>query len=345
MASEGVTISPDRLRGVIRTLFTRAGVSEANAATAADAFVWAESRGVGSHGVARVPRYLELFASGEANAQPDIKVSHPRPGVVTVDADRAPGAVALTLAMDAAIAAARTNGVAWASVRKTVHTGAIGFYVERAAKADMVAIGLVAGMPNMGYVGAKGAAVATSPIAIAVPSAKHGVVLLDMATATIALGRIAEYKRKGQALPEGAALDKEGRPTTDPNVAAIPTPMSGAKGSGLSLMIEMLTGLLAGASILIPFHGGAPGGRKHRQNAALIVADISAFTDVATFKAEVDATLEALKGLPKDEGVEAILFPGERGARTAAARGAGIPLGPKLWGEIRDLLGEDVALT
>ena len=340
MPPNSVVVAPDELHRLVRNLFAGAGVSESHAATAADAFIWANLRGVESHGVARVPRYLELFASGEANAKPNIQVTRPRPGLVIVDADRAPGPVALSLAMDEAVAAARQTGVAWASVRQTVHTGAIGHYVERAAKAGMVGIGLVAGMPNMGYVGVRGPAVATSPIAIAVPSKRHGVVILDMATATIALGRIAQYKQRGEALPEGAAVDAEGRPTTDAALAVTPTPMAGAKGSGLSLMIEMLTGVLATAPILAPFHQGKPGARKHRQNAVLIAVDISALGSLDEFCAAVDETLDALKALPAAAEGGEVLFPGERGAATERQRReAGIPLGPKIWGELQALSG------
>src|SRR5262245_61070071 len=141
MSSQSTLVPAPELHERVCALFTGSGVSAAHAAAAADAFIWASLRGVDSHGVARAPRYVELFASGEANAAPDIRVTALRPGVLVVDADRAPGPVALTLAMDEAIAAARKTGIAWASVRRTVHTGAIGYYTERAAKAGMVGIG------------------------------------------------------------------------------------------------------------------------------------------------------------------------------------------------------------
>ena len=281
MAAERKTISPEALTELIVALFMRKGVAEDQARTAAEVFVWANLRGVDSHGVSRVPRYLEMFDSGEANPKPAITIETLRPSVLLMNADRAPGPVALTQAADAAVAVAKQTGICWISVKGAVHTGAIGYYVERMAKSGCAAIAMVAGMPNMGYAGVKGAAVATSPLAIAVPSARHGVVVLDMATATIALGRIAQHRARGLALPEGAALTKEGMPTTDPALAAIPTPMAGAKGGGMSLMFEILTSVLSGAAaIMAPFHTGAPGGRKHRQNAAFIVVDLSAFRDV-----------------------------------------------------------------
>lgn len=346
MASESKKMAATELHALIRTLFAKAGVSPEHSNAAADAFVWASLRGINSHGIARVPRYIELFASGEAKAKPDIRVERIRPGMLLVHADRAPGPIALSLAMDDAIAAARSTGVAWASVRETVHTGAIGHYAERAAKAGMAGIGLVAGMPNMAYFGAKGAAVATSPIAIAVPSATHGAVILDMATATIALGRIAQYKQKGQPLPTGAALTRDGKPTTDPALATIPTPMAGAKGSGLSLMIEFLTSVIAAAPIVAPFHTKAPDAKRHRQNAVLIAADIAALGELGAFKHAVDATLDALKALPRADEATEILYPGERGMKTAIARQRdGIPISAKLWAELEELKTKDAAFN
>ena len=337
-----VTVSPEALEGFIRSLFEAAGVSATDAATAAPVFVWANLRGVDSHGLARVPRYIELFESGEANPTPNITVDSSVPGVVVIDADRAPGPVALTQAADIAIERARTQGIALVSVRTTVHTGAIGYYASRIADAGLVGLGIVAGMPNMAYEGAAGAAVATSPLAIAVPgTGADPIVLLDMATAVIALGKIAQFKRAGKPLPEGAATTADGTPTTDPELAKIPLPVGGAKGSGLSLMFELLTSVLVTAPILTGFHGGAEGGRKHRQNATIIAIDPAALGSVDEFRANVDATVATIHALPVAAGSERVLVPGERGAETFEKRSAsGIPVGEKLWAELVETAGK-----
>lgn len=177
---------------------------------------------------------------------------------------------------------------------------------------------------------------ATSPLAIAVPgTGERPVVLLDMASSLIALGKIAEYKRKGMTLPEGAATTADGTPTTDPELAKIPTPLGGAKGSGLSLMFELLTSVLVAAPILTPYHAGH---KKHRQNATLIAVDPAAFGSPEEFAANVDATIETIHALPRADGVERILVPGERSAGTAEQRRAdGIPVGDKLWAEMVDV--------
>ncbi len=329
---EKIRIAAQDLRTLVCSMFERLGMESAGADTVAEVLVWANLRAVDSHGISRIPRYVELFESGEAKPRPAMKVEHPRPAVITIDADGAPGPVAMKRGMEEAIKTARQTGVAWASVRGTVHTGAIGYYTSLAAEAGMIGIGLLAGIPNMSYAGTRGAAVATSPLAIAVPSAKHGIVVLDMATANIALGKIAQYKIQGKQLPEGFALTGEGEPTTDPALAEIPTPLGGAKGGGMSLMFELLTSVLINNPIVTSYHSGTPEGEKHRQNGVLIAVDVAAFGGVDAFKSMVDATLETIKGLPRAAGWDEILFPGERGQRAFKERSAkGIPVPGATW--------------
>jgi LDH2 family malate/lactate/ureidoglycolate dehydrogenase len=338
MPPERVSVPAPQLEQLITDIYVAHGMREADAAVLASVLVWANLRGIDSHGVSRTLRYVELCEKGDARARPDITVARPRPSVLIVDADRAPGPVALNAAMTAAIETARETGVAWATVRATTLTGAVGYYTSLAAEAGMIGIGIVAGMPNMAYEGARGAAVATSPLSIAVPAGREPTVLLDMATAVIALGRITQYRNQGKELPPGVAVTKDGAPTTDPELAAMPLPLGGAKGSGMSLVFELITSVLAGNAILGPFHSDQPDGKRHRQNATMIAVDIAAFTPLHEFRRAVDDTLEALKALPRMDGVEAIRFPGERGARSEAERrSGGVPVPKKLW---ESLLGE-----
>ncbi|MCJ0869656.1 Ldh family oxidoreductase [Streptomyces sp. AP-93] len=326
-----VLVPAEDLRTFSAALLEKGGLSPEHARTTADVFVWAALRGVDSHGIARVPAYLDLLEKGVANADARITLESTTPGAAVLDADRAPGPVALSAAATEAVDRARTTGIATVGVRETVHTGAIGYYVSKIAEQGMIGIGFVAGMPNMGYAGVKGAAVATSPLAIAVPAEDHAPLLLDMATATIALGKIRQAKASGTPLPEGAAATEDGTPTTDPALAVMPLPLGGAKGSGMSLAFELLTSVLVGAPIFSAFHSDDPQGRKHRQNALLIALDPEAFGGAAGFREAVDTTLSTLKELPKADEAAGVFYPGERSAALALSRSEqGIPVTPKV---------------
>ena len=333
-----VLVSADDLRALVADVFQARGTKRPEAVAVADALVWANLRGIDSHGVSRVPRYLELFDKGESVADAVPTVDHPRAAIAIVDAHAAPGPVAMNRAADEAVEGARECGIGWASVRGTVHTGAIGYYTTRVAACGMAALGVVAGVPNMAYAGARGAAVATSPLSVAVPAGRHELVLLDMATAVMALGRIAQLRAAGKELPPGVALTKDGDPTTDPALAAVPTPVGGAKGSGMSLVFEMLASGLVANPIVPAYHSGTKEGRRHRQNAFILAIDVSAFVSLDEFKATVDETVDAIKSLPAADRTREVLVPGERGKRSEAdRRSSGIPLGPRVWRELTDL--------
>ncbi len=335
-----IRVGADDLRAMVAGIFAARGVREADAAAVADTLVWANLRGVDSHGVSRVPRYLDLFDKGESVPGAVPTVERPRAAVAIVDAHAAPGPIAMNRAVDEAVSGARECGIGWASVRGTVHTGAIGYYTSRAAEAGFAAVGVVAGVPNMAYAGARGAAVATSPLSVAVPAGRHQVVLLDMATAVMALGRIAQLKAAGATLPPGVAVTADGEPTTDPALATVPVPVGGAKGSGMSLVFEMLASGLVANPIVPGYHSGTKEGRRHRQNGFILAIDVSAFLPVEEFTATIDDTVDAIKALPPGEGTSEVLVPGERGRRSELDRKeGGIPLGPKVWRGLTDVAG------
>jgi LDH2 family malate/lactate/ureidoglycolate dehydrogenase len=337
-----VRVGADELRTMVAGVFQARGVRKPDAAAVADTLVWANLRGVDSHGVSRVPRYLDLFDKGESVPDAVVTVERPRAAIAIVDAHAAPGPIAMNRAVAEAALGARECGIGWASVRGTVHTGAIGYYTSRAAEAGLAAIGVVAGVPNMAYAGAQGAAVATSPLSVAVPAGRHGLVLLDMATAVMALGRIAQLKAAGATLPPGVAVTATGEPTTDPALATVPVPVGGPKGSGMSLVFEMLASALVANPIVPGYHAGTKEGRRHRQNGFILAIDVSAFLPLEEFTATVDDTVDAIKSLPPSAGASEVLVPGERGRRCELERrSSGVPLGPKVW---RELTAQAVAL-
>jgi ureidoglycolate dehydrogenase (NAD+) len=322
-----VSVAAPALRELVGALFARAGMPAAHAATVADALVWANLRGVDTHGVMRVARYLEFIAAGAINTRPKLHAVTDTPAVQVLEADRAAGAIAMTAAADAAMAKAAFAGIGLVLVRGTTHTGAMGFYTERIARRGMTALALAASLPLMAYHGARAAGVSTAPVSIAVPGSGDTPLVFDMATGIVSLGRLMQAKRLKETLAPGLALDAEGNPATDGQKAVIPLPLGGPKGSGLALMIEMITSLAVGNPLLAEFFSGKPEGRRHQQNALVLAIDAFRFCPEEVFRRDVARTVAALKALPADAQAGAILMPGERGYKEAERRGReGIPL-------------------
>lgn len=332
MQTSSHTVSESALTRFATAIFTAAGAPEEDAALVARVMVWANLRGVDSHGVLRIPKYLSRIEDGIVNPTPDIKQLVDLPAAAVIDADRAFGQVALGRASSIAIDKASQAGIGLCQVRGATHMGAIGYFALEAAAEGMAGIAINVSRPNMAYPGARGAGLATSPIAIAVPGATHAPLMLDMATATQSMGKIALARDTGIPLGEGWAVDGDGNPTTDPEKAAIPTALGGHKGGGLSLMFECLTSLMVANPLIAPFIEGAPDGRRHFQNGLIIAIDISKFGDVGEYAREVDRLATAVKTLPRADGVDEILVPGERGDRVLMdRREAGIPLAQGTW--------------
>jgi len=310
--------------------FVAKEMAAADARIIADALVWANLRDSDSHGVVRLPRYIDLIATGEMDpaARPILALDYPTRFVL--DGNRCAGPVAMMQASASAIERTKLNGLCVGLVRHTTHTGAIGHYAQWIAKRGCIALIAVAGVPLMAYHGARVPSVSTSPLAVGIPAA-DGAIILDMATSVAALGRLVQARARGEPIPPGWAISKDGTPSTDPKSAAIPLPLGGPKGSGLSLMFEFIAGLLSGAPVLAPALG--PENRsRHTQNAFILALDVAAFRAPGDFAADVDQLIGVLKALPMREGFDEILLPGERGQRTEAIRRvSGIPISPSTW--------------
>lgn len=326
-------MSPERLRALVGDIFMRAGMVEASARTVAEVLVWADLRGMGSHGVMRVPRYVDWMKRGDLNGQPKIKTAASG-ATITLDADRAAGPVAMTQAAEHAVAKAKETGIALVLVRSTTHTGAIGYYTQLGARAGMATIAITASVPNMAYHGARAAGVSTAPLSIAVPGEDEPLAV-DMGSGVISIGKLAQARRSGETLGAGLALDAKGEPTTDPRSATIPLPLGGPKGSGLALLIECLSSLLAGNPILSEALEGTAKGKRHYQNALIIAIDVARFLPLPEFKQQVHRLIRNIKALPAQAGAE-ILVPGERGHRHAE-RTKDIKLPPSVQEELSAL--------
>ncbi len=310
-ALEPGRIAADVLERFSADLLAAGGFAPDHARETAAMLVWANLRGIDSHGVLRIPRYVEMVELGLINPGADIRRVAGRGAVCVIDADQAPGSVAMNVATATAIGQARDHGVGWCVVRKITHAGAIGFYAEKVAKAGLVAMVMTASKPLMIYHGARAEGVSTNPLAIAAPTADPDCPLVfDMSTASVAAGKITAAKDAGRAIPLGWAVDAEGRETTDPAQVKAVLPMAGPKGTGLSLMIEVLASVLVGNPLIAQALNGSkePGG-----NGVVVALDPEAFGAAGQFVEGVSALAAAVKALPPAAGTPAVLLPGERG--------------------------------
>lgn len=306
-------------------LLAAGGFNADHARQTADMLVWANLRGVDSHGVLRIPRYVEMVQLGLINPAAAPRQMVHKGAISVIDADRAPGAVAMNLAVQTAVKLTEEHGIGWCAVRSITHAGAIGYYAQHVARLGRVGIVMTASKPLMVYYGSKTEGVSTNPLAIAAPTDDPDRPLLfDMSTAAVALGKIMAARDAGRTIPPDWGVDKDGAPTSDPAKVKAVLPVAGPKGSGLSLMIEVLASVLAGNPLISVAltKGGDPGG-----NGVVVALDPSAFGAADTFVAMADELRAAIKGLSPAPGVHSVLLPGERGSDEMARRlQKGIPV-------------------
>lgn len=331
-----VRVSRDELLRFVTMVFSATGINRSGAAAMADMLVWANERGVNSHGVMRLPVYLREIDTGKFNPMAQPVTRRLLPATFMMECNRAPGPVCMMRAAALAIEAADQFGVGVGLVSDPHHVGAIGHYAQWIAGRGYAAIVMLAGLPFMAYHGAIGASIGTSPIAIGIPGPdpQGTPLLLDMSTSVTAAGRVQQAAAEGRAIPDGIAIDAEGRPTTDAGRAAAMLSLGGAKGSGLALMFECLTGILAGAPIVAALDAAA-GGKPATQNATIVVFNIANFRAVLDYRRDIQRLKDRIKALPRRDGFDEVLLPGERGdCEAQRRRTAGIPLPPGLWAEL-----------
>lgn len=319
------TVNPSVLRTFAADLLKAGGFRDDHAAQTAEMLVWANLRGVDSHGVLRIPRYVEMVELGIINPAAEPNRVSAKGAVSVIDAARAPGAVAMNLAAETAIKLAEGHSIGWCAVRSITHAGAIGYYAQQVARTGRVGMVMTASKPLMIYYGSRAEGVSTNPLAIAAPTGNpERPLLFDMSTAAVALGKIMAAKDSGKPIPPGWGVDEDGRETTDPNRVKAVLPMAGPKGSGLSLMIEVLASVLVGNPLISVAltKGGDPGG-----NGLVVALDPSAFGTGDRFSAAVAELGSAIKNLPPAANVDAVYLPGERGYDEMTRRSqSGIPI-------------------
>ena len=319
--------SAEGLQDFAQAVLATLGLPEPDAQLGAECFVWANLRGVDSHGVIRLPWTVWMVETGQLNPCPDIHVIRQTPAVALIDGDRGLGAATATFAMRHSLAKAQAVGIGWSVVANTTSPQAIGFYTEMAAAAGMVGIAATYGGLNTAPHGARAAGLHNGPISIAVPAGRRRSPLLDMATSVVAQGKLEVARHRGATMPEGWAVDGNGEPATDPGHYSALVPFGGYKGSGLSFMLECLTNIMVGDPQLSPVLLGKPRDDRQRQTCIMAALNIGLFTDPGQFAGNVDDLIEGVKALPTAEGAAGVLVPGESEDRARAERErTGIPL-------------------
>ncbi|MGE0254510.1 MAG: Ldh family oxidoreductase [Alphaproteobacteria bacterium] len=334
MANDEVVIPADRLQSFTRDILAAAGTPAKRAALWAEVLVWANLRGTDSHGVLRIPRYLEWIADGTIVPAAEPRLVRSTAATAVIDGAGAPGPIGMVRACQEAMALARDAGIGWVQARDLTHVGPLGWYARHIAEQGLAAILLLASRGPMAWPDAQGIGSATSPLAIAIPAGKGRVHAVDMSTTTVAMGKVSEAGDAGRPIPDGWAADAQGRPTNDPAQVAMLQPLGGYKGAALSFMIECLAGGLVANSMMVnALTKRSP--RVFHQNCVVAAVDPSAVGDPAASAAEIAALGDAIHGLPALPGTEGPVLPGERGDRIVAARRRdGVPLAAGTWAKL-----------
>lgn len=334
-------IEHEQLRQFIAALYRAHGVRGSTAATVAACQVEANLVGHDSHGVIKTAEYLDRIEKGHIVPDATAQVVTETPTTAVIDGHWGFGFVVTDQAMRIAIAKARESGVAALTVRRQGHIGRLGAYTAMAAEAGL--IGLMTADSGLSPksaapYGGRERRLGTNPISIAVPSGRNGVVCIDMATTSVASGKLQVARAGGRSIPFGWILDADGRPTNDPNdyyAGGALLPMGadqGHKGYGLSFMVEVLSGLLTGLGF-----GVDPQGR-HNDGCFIAAFDVGRFRPLAEFTRDVDEFISFLKDTTPAEGFTEILYPGElEQRRRAKLAGEGIEIDDKTWSQLVSL--------
>ena len=317
------------LERMVQDIFVAAGMAERDAKIVADSLVHADLRGIHSHGVLRVPDYVYKLLKEGVDPRGVPKIVSENGAALVVDGANNLGQIAMSFAMESAIARAKDINVAFCAVGGSNHAGTMDHYVRMALAHDMIGLAGTNALPTMAPWGGKEKLVGINPLGIAIPGSNGRAFLLDFAFGATAHGKIRVYAQKGQPIPENWAFDIDGRPTTDAEaaLAGLIQPIGAFKGIGLGMAVGMLSSLLSGAAYGTESGNMVDGPRPGVDGQFAMAINIAGFTDVAAFKSRVDQILAQIRNSDRTEGVERIYSPGEIEADFEIAfRRDGIPL-------------------
>jgi LDH2 family malate/lactate/ureidoglycolate dehydrogenase len=359
MGNIGSTVWADDLMDFCVRVFETMDVSGEDARITADVLVQANLRGIDSHGVARLARYVNGLRDGVMVAQPEEKVVVETPTTITLDAGAGLGQPVSYRAMNTAIEKAREYGCGFATVRNSNHFGIAGYYAMMALEQDMIGMSTtnaaVLVVPTFG----RNALYGTNPIALSVPAGEERPFVMDMATSTVPRGKLEVYHRQEKPLPLGWATDEKGLPTTDAErvldnfakragggllpLGGAGEEFSGYKGYGMGLMVEILSAVLAGAAFLTAVYPKDAAGKPLPANLGHFFGAwrVDAFREPGAFKADMDRLVRELKGADLAEGAQRIYVHGEKEFEEDERRSQhGIPLGAKVEASLKQIAAE-----
>jgi LDH2 family malate/lactate/ureidoglycolate dehydrogenase len=313
---------PERLTDFAAAVLAAESVPAADARLVARCLVQAELWGHPSHGMLRLGWYVARIRSGVVDpaAKPETLVE--RGSLALLDGHEGLGHVVCAHAASEAVRRAGEHGVGLVGVRNSNHFGMAAHYTRMIAEQGCVGVVTTNGSPAMAPWGGKEKAVGANPWSIAAPAGRHGVTVMDIANVNAARGKIYAARERGATVPEGWALDAQGRPTTDPAaaIAGVILPMGGHKGYAISFMMDVLSGVLTGSSFATGVSGPQQAERRSGCGHLVLAIDVAAVADPGGFAERMEALIAEMKAVPLAEGFEEIFYPGEIEDRSRARR-------------------------
>lgn len=329
----------------LASAFVALGVPDADAAEVAGLMVRADLYGYETHGTFRLRQYVNRLRDGGTNPKAKVSVAVDRDSTAVVDGDNGLGHLAMRSATELAMEKAVRHGIGWVGVRNGNHAGPASLYVNMAATRDMIGIyGAVGSANHVPPFGGVELLLGTNPIAVAVPSGESPPFVLDMATTVTSVGKIKTLAQRGESMPEGWMVGRDGKPLTDPtrHQEGFLLPIGGAKGYGLAMAIGLLAGTLNGAAFgedVVDFTDDTATATNTGQFIAAI--SVAAFANVDAFKASVDRVLRSIRESEPLPGHPPIRIPGGQRQTIYEDRNLnGIPLHPNLIRTLSEIASE-----
>jgi ureidoglycolate dehydrogenase (NAD+) len=342
IVSKSMLVEHDRLRAFVRNCLVKAGLREKDAALIAESLVESNLRGIDSHGVARLPHYLNRIRHGSLKTQPEIKAHRLAPSLARIDGDHGMGQLAMQAATAEAISLSRESESAWVAIENSSHCGALAYYGLQIAEANMVGIVFTHSDSMVVPYAAKHPFCGTNPLCFTAPGEPGNALCLDMATSIVPWNTVTNAVIEGVELPDNWAVDAEGRPTTHPQDVRGLHAFGDYKGSGLGLMIDVFCSFLLGTPYGpdIPAMYGDPSAK--RLLGGLVGAiDISRFRPIDSFRRNVADLMHRWNAQNRADPGVPVLYPGQPEQMTRRERlSRGIPLGVNLLGLFQEISRE-----